>query len=435
MFNEIIVIVILIGINAFFAGTEISVISLREIQLEKRASDGDKKAQKLISIIKEPSQFFATLQVGVTLASFLTSASAAVGLSKVLERGLNNSGVYLLMHYSSNISFITVTLGTSFLFLLFGELIPKRIALRNADKIAYQVIGTITFINLLIRPIANLLTFLTNFFVKLLLGPDDNTESQITEEEIRMMINVGEEKGIFRKMETDMINSIFEFDDTTVNDVMTPRPDIRALDITSSFGETIKLILDEKYSRIPVYKESIDDIIGIFYTKDIIDYIAFRKDKEKFDLQNFIKEPFFVTEYKKIDLLLREMQKKSVHISVVIDEYGTTAGIVTIEDMLEEIVGKIYDEYDVKEEEIKVKGKNEFDVDGKVSMDELNELLEEEFPDNYDTVSGLVLDYFGRFPRKGESTTIGEYLFTVTEVEHRRIKRILIKKNITEDKQ
>ncbi|MCM8711155.1 hemolysin family protein [Clostridium sp. SYSU_GA19001] len=428
MIREIIILIILIGINAFFAAAEISVVSLREISLEKKASEGDKKAEQLLEIIKEPSKFLSTIQVGVTLASFFTSASAAVGLSKVLEKVIISSNISFFVMFAPTISFVTITILVSFLSLLFGELIPKRLALRKSELIASKSVGVIRIIDIIAKPLVLSLTKATNFFVNLITGTENEHEDQITEEEIRMMINVGEEKGIFRKAETEMINSIFQFDDTTVSDVMTPRPDMVTLNIESSFKETLKVITDEKYSRIPVYEDNIDNIVGILYTKDIIDYMAFNCENDEFNLKNFIKEPYFVTEYMKIDMLLKEMQKRSIHISIVIDEYGTTAGLITIEDMLEEIVGNIYDEYDEMEEEIAVKGEDEFEIDGGINMWELNELLDSNYSENYDTVSGLVLDYFGRFPKKGESIVIENYKFTILEIENKRIKKILVKK-------
>jgi putative hemolysin len=426
---EIIILIILIGINAFFAAAEMSVISLRELTLEKKASEGDKKARQLLDIIKEPSKFLSTIQVGVTLASFFTSASAAVGLSKVLESALKDSNVPFLVKFATTISFVVITISISFLSLLFGELIPKRLALRKSELIASKSVGIIKVINIIAKPIVLSLTKATNFFVNLIYSDENEDENQITEEEIRMMINVGEERGIFRKAETEMINSIFQFDDTTVSDVMTPRPDMVMLSLECSFEETLKVIIDEKYSRIPVYQDNIDNIVGVLYTKDIIDYMAFNSEQEEFHLSNFIKEPYFVTEYMKIDMLLKEMQKRSMHISIVIDEYGTTAGLITIEDTLEEIVGNIYDEYDEMEEEIAVKGENEFEIDGGINMTELNDLLSSGHSENYDTVSGLLLDYFGKFPKKGESILIEEYKFTILEVENKRIKKILVKKH------
>jgi putative hemolysin len=426
---EIIILIILIGINAFFAAAEMSVISLRELTLEKKASEGDKKARQLLDIIKEPSKFLSTIQVGVTLASFFTSASAAVGLSKVLESALKDSNVPFLVKFATTISFVVITISISFLSLLFGELIPKRLALRKSELIASKSVGIIKVINIIAKPIVLSLTKATNFFVNLIYSDENEDENQITEEEIRMMINVGEERGIFRKAETEMINSIFQFDDTTVSDVMTPRPDMVMLSLECSFEETLKVIIDEKYSRIPVYEDNIDNIVGVLYTKDIIDYMAFNSEQEEFHLSNFIKEPYFVTEYMKIDMLLKEMQKRSMHISIVIDEYGTTAGLITIEDTLEEIVGNIYDEYDEMEEEIAVKGENEFEIDGGINMTELNDLLSSGHSENYDTVSGLLLDYFGKFPKKGESILIEEYKFTILEIENKRIKKILVKKH------
>lgn len=430
LLSEIITLVVLIAVNAFFAASEISIISLREMPLRKRASEGDKKAVQLLGIIKEPSRFLATIQVGVTLASFFTSASAAVGLSKSFDNILKKSSIGFISYNSSEVALITVTILVSFLSLLFGELIPKRAALKRSDFIATKSVGIIRFIEIIARPLVALLTYCTNIFLKVFHGEDKNSEQAITEEEIRMMINVGEEKGIFRKAETDMINSIFEFDDTRVSDIMTPRPDITALDALSSFEEAADMIIKEKYSRIPVYEGNIDNIIGILYTKDIIDYMVIKEKSSKFNLKNMLREAFFVTEYKKIDVLLKEMQKRNVHISIVIDEYGTTAGLVTIEDLVEEIVGNIFDEYDIREDEISIKGTDEFEVDGRLNMSELNELLHSNYNENYDTVSGLVLDNFGRFPKESESIIIEDYVFLIKEIENRRIKKILIKKNV-----
>lgn len=429
MLQEVIIIVCLIAVNAFFAAAEISIISLKEINIEKKASEGDKNAELLLKILKEPSKFLATIQVGITFTSFFTSAAAAVGLANGVANILQNTNVEFFMKYGSKISFLFVTILISCLSLLFGELIPKRIALAKSELIAEKSIGIIHIVSIIGKPFVEFLTVCTNFFVRLVLGGSTPEEEKITEEEIRTMINVGEEKGIFQQMETKMINSIFEFDDTTVADVMTPRPDVTALNLDSNFEETIKVITEEKYSRIPVYKENIDNIVGILYTKDIIDYMAFKTDNEKFELKLLLKEPFFVTEYKKIDELLKEMQKKNVHICIVIDEYGTTAGIATIEDMLEEIVGNIYDEYDEHEEEVKINGENEYEVDGGINMSELNELLEADYPENYDTVSGLILDSLGRFPKEGEVIEIDNFNFKVLSIKKKRILRILIRKN------
>ncbi|WP_010240017.1 hemolysin family protein [Clostridium arbusti] len=429
MIEEIAIIILLIVVNAFFAAAEIGIISLKEINIEKRASEGDKKAKLILNVLKEPSKFLATIQVGITLTSFFTSAAAAVGLSNAFEKVLINTGIPFFSNYGPKISFVFVTIVISFFSLLFGELIPKRIALTKSEFIADKSIGIITVINIVSKPIVDALTTCTNFFVRLILGKDTNKEEDITEEEIRMMINVGEEKGIFQAMETKMINSIFEFDDTTVVDIMTPRPDVVALNVESNFEETINIITEEKYSRIPVYKENIDNIIGILYSKDIIDYMAFKTETTKFNLKNFMKEPLFVIEYKKIDNLLKEMQKKNIHICIVIDEYGTTAGIATIEDMLEEIVGNIYDEYDEKEEEVHKMGENQFEIDAGINMSELNQLLETDYEENYDTVSGLILDKIGRLPKEGECIIIGDFTFKILLVKKKRILKILVTKN------
>ena len=426
--KDIFVIIILISINAFFAAAEISIISLREVALEKRAMEGDKKAKQLLSIIKEPSKFLATIQVGVTLAAFFTSASAAVGLSKWVGSLLRYSNIYIIKANSNEIAFFVVTVLISFLSLLFGELIPKRVALRKSEIVASKAVGVIRIVEVTLKPLVITLTYFTNHFVSFLFGKENVDENTITEEEIRMMISVGEEKGIFRKTEKEMINSIFQFDNITVGEVMTPRPDMITLDVDSNFEVTINAIIEEKRSRIPVYKDNMDNIVGLLYTKDIIDYMAFKSDDDIFNLKNFIREAHFVTEYKKIDVLLKEMQKRGVHISIVIDEYGSTAGLVTIEDILEKIVGNIYDEYEEFEEEIFIKGENEFEVDGGITMLDLNELLNSKYSDIYNTVSGLILDFLGRFPNEGESIAIEEYIFTILQIDDKRIKRILVKK-------
>jgi putative hemolysin len=428
LLQQIITLIFLIAINAFFAATEISIISLKELNVEKKAGEGDKKAKQILSIIKEPSKFLATIQVGITFTSFFTSAEAAVGLSDKFGNFLKSTHLAIISSYSSKIAFVAITIIISLISLIFGELIPKRIALAKSELIANKAIGVIRIVNIIGKPMVEFLTIITNFILKLILGNDTKKEEEITEEEIRMMINVGEEKGIFHEMETKMINSIFEFDDITAADIMTPRPDIVALNINSTFEEAIKIITEEKYSRIPVYNENIDNVVGILYTKDIIDYMAFKTQEVTFDIRNFTREPFFVTEYIKIDSLLKEMQKKNVHICVVIDEYGTTAGIATIEDMLEQIVGNIFDEFDDREEEVNIKGDHEFEIDGGINMSELNELLESDYEENYDTVSGLILDTLGRFPKEDEEIEIDGYNFKILSVEKKRIKKLLIKK-------
>ncbi|MFX0548102.1 hemolysin family protein [Hathewaya histolytica] len=429
--KDLLIIILLIGVNGFFAAAEISIISLNELSLQKRAEDGDKRSIQLLKILKEPSKFLATIQVGVTLASFFTSASATVVLVKSFERVLKNSNIDFFMIYSQRLAFIIVTLIISYISLLFGELIPKRIGLKKSEKIANKSIGIINVLDKIARPLVYSLTYSTNFFIKLLFGKLEDEDKNITEEEIKMLIDVGEEKGLFGKTEKEMINSIFTFDDLTAFDVMTPRIDMVSLNLNSDFKEVLSFVKENKRSRIPIYEESQDRIVGILYAKDLINFFD---TKEEFHMKDIIREPFFVTGYIKIDQLFKEMQIKGTHMSIVIDEYGSTAGLVTMEDLVEEIFGNIYDEYEEHVEDIYAKDENEFEVDGGVSISELNESLGCELQDNYDTISGLILDSLGRFPKVGENLLIEGFKFTILDIEDKRIKKILINKDFNRQK-
>lgn len=429
--KDLLIIILLIGVNGFFAAAEISIISLNELSLQKRAEDGDKKSIQLLKILKEPSKFLATIQVGVTLASFFTSASATVVLVKIFERVFKNSNIDFFIIYSQRLAFIIVTLIISYISLLFGELIPKRIGLKKSEKIANKSIGIINVLDKIARPLVYSLTYSTNFFIKLLFGKLEDEDKNITEEEIKMLIDVGEEKGLFGKTEKEMINSIFTFDDLTAFDVMTPRIDMVSLNLNSDFKEVLSFVKENKRSRIPIYEESQDRIVGILYAKDLINFFD---TKEEFYMKDIIREPFFVTGYIKIDQLFKEMQIKGTHMSIVIDEYGSTAGLVTMEDLVEEIFGNIYDEYEEHVEDIYAKDENEFEVDGGVSISELNESLGCELQDNYDTISGLILDSLGRFPKVGENLLIEGFKFTILDIEDKRIKKILINKDFNRQK-
>ncbi|WP_415578714.1 hemolysin family protein [Hathewaya histolytica] len=324
-----------------------------------------------------------------------------------------------------------VTLIISYISLLFGELIPKRIGLKKSEKIANKSIRIINVLDKIARPLVYSLTYSTNFFIKLLFGKLEDEDKNITEEEIKMLIDVGEEKGLFGKTEKEMINSIFTFDDLTAFDVMTPRIDMVSLNLNSDFKEVLSFVKENKRSRIPIYEESQDRIVGILYAKDLINFFD---TKEEFYMKDIIREPFFVTGYIKIDQLFKEMQIKGTHMSIVIDEYGSTAGLVTMEDLVEEIFGNIYDEYEEHVEDIYAKDENEFEVDGGVSISELNESLGCELQDNYDTISGLILDSLGRFPKVGENLLIEGFKFTILDIEDKRIKKILINKDFNRQK-
>jgi putative hemolysin len=301
-------------------------------------------------------------------------------------------------------------------------------ALSHSDKIALSVAGTISFFAKLTYPVVKFLTVSTNFIVKLLGGAENTTEAQITEEEIRSMINVGEEKGIFQETETEMINSIFEFDDTLAKEIMTPRTDIIAVSSEATRDEILDLIVEENFSRIPVYEESIDNIIGILYVKDIFAMIK-REIEWEVSLKDDIRPVYFVPEYKKIDELFKEMQKSKTHIAVVIDEYGGTAGLITIEDLLEEIVGNIFDEYDDVVLDYEKIDDNTYIVSGMLDIGEINDILDTKIPEEeFDTVSGMLLSHSSKMPEVGDEVDMGSIYFRIEEVDDKRISKIRVEK-------
>jgi len=428
LWTQMLVILLLIGLNAFFAASEMAIVSVRQSRLKPLVDEGNKAAIIVKKFLEEPSKLLATIQIGITFAGFLASAIGAQTLSSSLTVFLAGLNVPVISHSASWISTFIVTTIIALFTLVLGELVPKRMALSQSDKIALSVAGTINFFSKVASPAVKFLTVSTNFIVKLLGGKVTSTGEQITEEEIRLMINVGEEKGIFQETETEMINSIFEFDDTVAKEVMTPRTDIIAIGSEVSLEEILDIIVAENFSRIPVYEESIDNIIGVLYVKDLFSMIK-RKMEWEVSLKNIIRPVYFVPEYKKIDELFKEMQKSKNHIAVVIDEYGGTAGLITIEDLLEEIVGNIFDEYDDVVLDYEKIDDNTYIVSGMLDIDDVNDILDSNIPEEeFDTISGMLLSHSGKMPEVGDEVDMGNLYFRIEEVDDKRISKIRIEK-------
>ncbi|MDD3706426.1 MAG: hemolysin family protein [Clostridiaceae bacterium] len=429
LWTQILLIFLLIGLNAFFAASEMAIISVRQSKIKPLVDEGKKPAVLVNKFLEEPSKLLATIQIGVTLAGFLASAIGAQTLANGLAEFLVSLNIPLISVSAIGIATFIVTSIIALFTLVLGELVPKRMALSEPEKTAFRVAGMINFLSKVTYPIVKFLTMSTNLVVKLAGGSVTVTEEQITEEEIRTMINVGEEKGIFRETETEMINSIFEFDDTVAKEVMTPRIDIVALSSEATSDEILDVIVQENFSRIPVYEESIDNIIGILYVKDLFSMI---KDKVEWEvsLKDIIREAHFVPEYKKIDELFKEMQKSKTHIAVVIDEYGGTAGIITIEDLLEEIVGNIFDEYDDVVLDYEKIDDNTYIVNGMLDLDDVNDILDVKISDEeeFDTISGMLLSHSGKMPEVGYELMIDNVYFRIEEVDDKRISKIRIEK-------
>ncbi len=427
---KIILLLVLILVNAFFAMSEIAIISLNDAKLEKQAQEGNKKAKKLLRLTSNPSNFLSTIQIGVTLAGFLSSASASQSFVDLLSNGLEKIAILTKIPEGviDGFSLVVITLITSYFSLVLGELVPKRVAMYNPEKISFRIAGILTVVASVTKPFVKVLSVSMNAILRLL-GIDPNAEpEEVTEEEIRMMVDVGGEKGVIEDVQKEMINNIFEFDDIDAGDIMTHRTDVSAVEINDPIQDVVEIAEKEGYSRIPVYEESLDKIIGIVYIKDLIGYIGSSVPKHE-NMRKIMREPYFVPESMKCGILFQEMTSRRVQMAVVVDEYGGTAGIVTLEDLLESIVGNIQDEYDNEEEDFSVIDETTFTVDGTTPIDEVNEHVGVDLPDDeYDTIGGFVISLLGYLPQDGEMNELDyENLhFTILNLEDKRIGKLKI---------
>lgn len=425
---QLLLLLVLILCNAFFAASEIAIITLNDNKIQKMAEDGHKKAKKILQLTADSSNFLATIQVGVTLAGFLTSASAANTLSEPLAAWFVGLVPAAAPHTAlvETVCLVVVTILVSFFSLVLGELAPKRMAMQKAESFSFAVVGVLCVIAKFTRPVVWLLSFSTNLIVRLF-GMDPHAdEEQVTEEEIRMMVDVGEEKGVIEGAQKDMINNIFEFDDIIAEEIMTPRVDVAALDVEDSIEEALAIGVESGYSRLPVYEEDIDHTIGVLYVKDLLPYVG-KIFPPMLSLRDFVRPTFFTPGTKRCGALFAEMTEKHIQLACVVDEYGGFAGIVTVEDLLESIVGNMQDEFDHEEEEITQLDENVFDVDGSCPIEELGERLDIELPEgDYDTVAGFILDQLGRIPEADEhpAVTYDRLTLTVMAMDDRAIDRI-----------
>ena len=425
MLSQLFLLIMLIVLNAFFAASEIALISLNENKIKYMADEGNKKAKQIKKVLSEPSKFLATIQIGITLAGFLASAFAAESFAGRLVNLIKKTQVPVSENILKTAAVIIITIILSYFTLVLGELVPKRLAMKKAEPISFFVVSPLYFLSMAASPFVKLLTVSTNFVVRLF-GIDPHAdERQITEEEIRMLVDVGEERGAIDETEKEMINNIFEFDNKIVSEIMTHRTDIVGIPITANLKDIIEVITRKKFTRYPVYEDDIDNIIGILNIKDLIQLL---EDKgQEFSLEKIMRQPYFVPESKKTDELLRELQNRKTHMAVAIDEYGGTAGIVTIEDLIEEIVGNIFDEYDEVEKEVERLDENTFLINGVASLERVSDVLDVELPvDDYDTLSGFLLGQLGRIPREEEKPVI-EFegvVFKVEEIAEKRIVKV-----------
>ncbi|MBQ7409894.1 MAG: HlyC/CorC family transporter [Clostridia bacterium] len=421
--SELILLFILILANAYFAAAEIAFISLNDAKLDVQVKEGNKKAKSIKKILENPSKFLATIQIGITLAGFLSSAFASEAFASELAPVLHGWIPYLSLEVWNSISIVLITIVLSYFTLILGELVPKRIAMKYYEKIAFGTVGVIKAIATFTAPFVKFLTFSTNVVSKLF-GVSETEEETVTEEEIRMMVDVGEEKGIIEKEEREMINNVFEFNDTVVSEIMVPRTEIYAVDMNLSISKVIEEITDDtdfRYSRIPVYDETIDEIKGVVYIKDIL--LSTKNKNVK--IKNLVKEAYYVSETKPVNELFEELRKNRKQIAIVVDEYGGTAGVVTMEDILEEIVGEIYDEYDEVKMVYEKIDENTYVLNGSMSVSEVEKVLDISIPEgDYDTISGYLIEELGRIPKEKEKPII-ETPSVVYKVEKTKDMRIV----------
>lgn len=435
---KIVILFALILVNAFFAMSEIAVISLNDNKIDKMAESGNKKAKQIKKLTESSSSFLSTIQIGVTLAGFLTSATAAQSFAVMLADAISKTAVVKVIPIGviSGFSTVVITLVMSYFSLVLGELVPKKIAMQQSEKMAFMAAPVLTFVAAATRPVVKFLSLSTNGVLRIM-GIDPHADEEtVTEEEIRMMVDVGGEKGVIEDSQKEMIDNIFEFDDIDVADIMTHRTDMVCVDVEEGLSEAVKLSIENGFSRIPVYEEDPDNIIGIIYVKDFLKYVGTSLPKTK-SIKDIMREAYYVPETKRCGELFSEMTEKRVQMAVVVDEYGGTAGIVTLEDVLESIVGNIQDEYDQESDEFSIIDDKTFTVDGITDIEEVEEHIGKTFPEgDYDTIGGYIISVLGFLPQDGEmnEVTFENIKFTVLNVEDRRIGKVKVEILPTEDK-
>ena len=413
--------------NAFFAGAEMAVVSVNRNRIRSLAEEGNKKAGVIQGLFEDSTKFLSTIQVAITFAGFYSSASAASSISPVLGAWMEQRGIPYSMALASN----GVTLLLMFFNLVFGELVPKRIALQKAEQFCMITVMPIHYISKILSPFIKLLSLSTKGVLKLLRMKTEDEEEIVTEEEIKAMLKMGAESGTVEDREREMINSVFSFDDKSARELMVPRREVFAINIGDPQEEILDAVLESRHSRILVYEETIDNVIGILHVRDVIRQMR-KKPEETVDIRMLLREAFFVPDTKDADALFRELQSSRRHMAVLVDEYGGCSGIITVEDLVEAIMGDIHEEDEMAEPEIRTLSDNIYLVDGSMLLEELNEALSLSLvSENYDTLSGYMIENLGYIPKENECAivqTAHGKLYT-EEVKDNRITRVRIEKN------
>jgi putative hemolysin len=424
--GQLLIIVILTLVEGVFVAAEIALVSMRRTRIETLVEEGNRSARRVQRLVAQPGRFLAVTQIGLTFLGFLASAYAAVSLTDNLRRFLE--GFVLTQSYARPLALIVVTLVLSLFTIVFGELVPKSLALAHTERYALTLSAFVDFLLRPLSPLVTLLTFITST-VSRALGAGQMDEAQMSTQELRFIVERGAEQGTLEAEEEQMINAVIELGDRRVHEVMIPRIAIVAIPATATLEEAIDKVVEEGHSRIPVFEESVDEVIGILYAKDLLPFLK-GPNQGRPNLRSLLRTPVFVPESMSIDDLLHEFQRRKVHLAIVLDEYGGTAGLVTIEDLLEEIVGEIQDEYDVEEPMIVRISDDEARVDGRAAVDDLAELFDTQFgledEDEYDTVGGLIYHRVGGIPSPGDQVEVDGLQLTVESTDGRRVGKVLV---------
>lgn len=418
----VLLIAVLVLLNAFFAATEMALVSVRKTRIKQLVEEGNARARVVLALLEHPTSFLATIQLGVTGVGFLASAFAAVNIAEPVSKWLT------LLHIPEStakpVAVVGVTIILSLFTLVFGEIAPKSLAIQHAERLALNVAGTVRLLAITVSPAVKLVSFLSDLAVRPFGVHARFANPILTQEELKMLVEAGEEEGVIEEEEKEMIHSIFDFTDTVARQVMVPRTDMDAAPVTDSLEELLDVITATGHSRIPIYEENVDNIIGVVHAKDLLPVL--RQDKQIFDMRAVMREAYFIPETKDVDELLADFKLGKVQMAIVRDEYGGTAGLVTVEDLLEEIVGEIRDEYDIEEPLIEVIDTDHAVVSARMSIDDLNEQMEIDIPESeeFETIGGFVFDLFGRQPVEGEMISWSNLDFVVSSLEGGRINRI-----------
>ncbi|HAA5830821.1 TPA_asm: HlyC/CorC family transporter [Listeria monocytogenes] len=423
---QLILIVVLTMLNAFFASAEMALVSLNKNRVKSQAETGDKKAVMLAKLVDDPSKFLATIQVGITLAGFFSSASAATSIATRLESVFGGSS------FAKELSIIVVTIVLSYITLVFGELYPKRLALQKSEKIARVSVRPIMAVGVVLRPFVKFLSFSTDILVKLTRMEKNTDNEKMTREEMQLLIETGRRDGVIEVEELQMLRGVFEMDNKYAREVMVPRTDAFMIDAETESEELCDALLSENFSRVPVFTGDQDSVLGILHMKDF--FAEARKSGfENIDVKALVKDAYFAQETMFIDDLLKNMQRTRNQMAILMDEYGGVAGIVTVEDLLEEIVGEIDDENDVFSDEVKKIDETTFIVEGRMPLDDFNEMFHVELPSRgVDTVAGFVLTLTGTIPEEDDKVVVeyGTLRFTVEEMNDARLVSVRVEKDI-----